>query len=547
MLRQLSVENYALIDKLVMNLGPGLNTVTGETGAGKSILLGALGLLLGTRSEAGVQKDPSANCVVEGVFGIEGYGLETFFEANDLDYDPATTIRRVVSASGKSRAYVNDLPVQLSVLRELGARLIDIHSQHENLLLRDDRFRISIVDGAARQNDLVKRYGEVYRRWKELQKELAEAVRTESESRRDEEYIRYQCEELTAAALVDGELEELEAEERELSHSDLIREAMGAAATGLGEEETGVVPRLKSFLQSVERVSGIHPRAAEFCGRLSSSYLELRELEREMAEEYGRVEGDPERLDHVTRRLDLINNLLQKHRAATIGELILVHREFSERLSAIEHGGERIARLESETAALASEAARLAEKIGAGRRKAVPEVEKSVGTMLRSLGMPEARLVVEIVQAGELRSNGGDEVRFLFTSNASMAPRPVEKIASGGEISRVMLVLKTLSALTAGQPTIIFDEIDAGVSGQVADAMGDIIAGLGGNMQVVNITHLPQIASKAGRHFVVYKEGGASHIRELGPEERVVEVAKMLSGSRVTDAALDQARELLRQ
>lgn len=545
MLRRLSVENYALIDKLEMELGPALNIVTGETGAGKSILLGALGLLLGTRGEAGVQKDPSRNCVVEGLFELGGYGLEQFFEENDLDYDDATVIRRIISASGKSRAYVNDLPVTLFMLRELGERLIDIHSQHENLLLKDDRFRIGIVDGAAGHADVVKRYGGVYAEWKKLLRELDEARSRASEASRDEEYIRHQVEELAAAKLAAEEQETLEEEERELSHADEIREAMGLCAAGLSADETGMVTTLKNFRHAMEKVAAIYPRAAEFAERFSSAHLDLQDLEREMTAEYERIEGNPERLAYVAERLDTIYALQQKHRVSTVAELIALQARFEEDLRAIEHGGELMSRLEAETAAREAEAAELAAAITGNRRKAAPDVETGVVGMLRRLGMPEAELAVEITPARELRSNGGDEVRFLFTANGSMPPRPVEKIASGGEVSRVMLALKTLSARSAGQPTVIFDEIDAGVSGKVADAMGDIIAELGHNIQVMNITHLPQIAAKQGEHFLVYKEGGSTDIRRLTAEERIGEIAKMLSGSVVTEAAAGQARELL--
>ena len=545
MLIRLSIENYALIERLEMSLGAGLNIVTGETGAGKSILLGALGLLLGTRGEAGVQKDPSRACVVEGVFGLEGYGLSAFFDENDLEYDDRTTVRRVISASGKSRAYINELPVGLGILRELGDRLIDIHSQHENLLLRSDGFRTSIVDGVAGQTALVRRYGEVYADWRKLLKRLDEARALAADARRDEEYIRHQFSELAAARLVAGEQEALEAEERELSHSDEIREAFALAAGEMGTDETGLLPRLRTVRAAVERVRGIHPRAGEFSDRLGGVQVELSDLEREMAAEYERVEGNPERLAFVVGRLDAIYTLQQKHRVQSVAELLALQADLEAQLGAIEHGGEQVADLEARAAASEAEARQLAEQISSGRRGAASAVSESVVEMLRRLGMPETRFVVDISTSCELRAGGADEVRFLFTANGSMAPRPVEKIASGGEISRVMLALKTLSARSAGQPTVIFDEIDAGVSGRVADAMGDIIAELARGCQVVNITHLPQIAAKEGTHFMVYKEEGATHIRALTPDERVAEIAKMLSGSAVTDAAMKQARELL--
>jgi DNA repair protein RecN (Recombination protein N) len=546
MLRHLSVENYALIDRLDMELGSGLNIVTGETGAGKSILLGALGLLTGTRSEAGVQRDPSRNCVVEGVFALDGYGLELFFAENDLEYDATTTIRRIVSSSGKSRAYINDLPVTLATLRELGERLIDIHSQHENLLLRSENFRTAILDGVAGQGATVKRYGELYAAWKSALRSLDDARRKADNARCDEDYIRHQVEGLASARLSEGEQEALETEERELTHSDEIREAMGLCAEMLGAEETGVEARLKVLSQAINKISGIHPRAAEFSARLSSAYLELQDLEREATAECERVEGNPERLAFVTERLGTIYSLQQKHRVGSVAELLELQRGFTEKLHTIEHGDEEVLRLESEAGAREAKVRELAAQITDNRRKAAPEVERSVVGMLQRLSIPEARLVAEIAPAPELHPNGGDEVRFLFTANGSMSPRPVEKIASGGEVSRVMLALKTLSARSAGQPTIVFDEIDAGVSGKVADAMGDIIAELGRGSQVINITHLPQIAAKQGEHFFVYKEGGATHIRRLAADERVDERAKMLSGSTITAAAVHQARELLK-
>jgi DNA repair protein RecN (Recombination protein N) len=483
---------------------------------------------------------------VEGTFELDGYGLETFFTDNDLEYDSFTTIRRIVSASGKSRAYINDQPAPLATLRELGERLIDIHSQHENLLLRNESFRTSILDGVAGQGTAVKRYGEVYAGWKSALRGLDEARRRADEARRDEDYIRHQLEGLSSARLSEGEQEELEAEERELTHSDEIREAMGLCAETIGADETGVTARLETLRRAIDKIAAIHPRAGEFSARLSSTYLELQDLEREAAAEYERVEGNPQRLAFVTERLGTIYSLQQKHRARDIAELLELQREFAEKLNAIEHGGEEVARLETEVDAREKEVRELAAKITERRRKAAPEVEKSVTGMLQRLGIPEARLVVETTPSPELRPNGGDEVRFLFTANGSMPPRPVEKIASGGEISRVMLALKTLSARSAGQPTIVFDEIDAGVSGKVADAMGDIIAELGANIQVVNITHLPQIAAKQGEHFFVYKEDGSTRIRRLTPDERVHEIAKMLSGSTVTYAAIRQARELLK-
>jgi DNA repair protein RecN (Recombination protein N) len=546
MLRGLSVENYALIDRLEMELGPGLNIVTGETGAGKSILLGALGLLVGTRGEAGVQKDPTRACVVEGVFSLDGYGLEQFFADNDLDFAPETTVRRVISASGKSRAYINELPVSLATLRELGARLIDIHSQHENLLLRGEGFRTSILDAVAAQGALVKRYAEEFSALRTLLREMA-AVRTEAaEAHRDEEWLRHQAEELAALHLTAGEQAELEARQRELTHSDELREAFGGVATELGADETGIVARLRALRGAIERVREIHAGAGGFAERLASAHLDMQDLEREIAAEYERIEGNPEALEAVTARLDAIYALQHKHRVTSLEELLSLQADFERQLSAIEHGDERVAELEARATEAEARVTARAAQISEARRRVAPEVERSVVDMLRGLGMPEAQLTVEVAPAEELHSGGGDRVRFLFTANSSVPPRPIEKIASGGEISRVMLALKTLAARSAGQPTVIFDEIDAGVSGRVADAMGEVIARLASGCQVVNITHLPQIASKNGIHFKVYKEGGSTHIRTLTPEERVTEIAEMLSGTTLTAAAISHARELLK-
>lgn len=568
MLRSLTVDNYALIAHLEMELGAHLNTVTGETGAGKSILMGALGLLLGTRSEVGVQGDPTRNCVVEGVFEFPDEGFDSgselrdFFAENDLEFVPRTTVRRVISTSGKSRAYIGDLPVNLGTLREFGDRLIDIHSQHENLLLRDDRFRTSTVDAAAGQLPLVARYSAVFERWRSLSKQLEVARAQVVAARGDEDYLRHQVEELAALGLRAGEQSELEAEQRELEHADEIRDAIGTCAGELAADEGGILPRLKFLRQSVERVRKIHPRAEEFAERLGSAYLDLQDLERELSTDYERLTDDPERLAEVNSRLDAIWSLERKHRVETVEELLALQSEFELRLAAIDNSDEMLRTLEADLSACFDEASDLAAEITVGRRAAAKHVSEHVESVLRRLGMTETMFVVEVSPAGSgsggtppststnsaatnLRPNGADEVRFLFTANPGVSPRPVEKIASGGEISRVMLALKTLSVKTLGQPTVVFDEIDAGVSGRVADAMGEVIAELAASCQVLNITHLPQIAAKSGEHFFVYKEGGATKIRRLSPEERVAEIAKMLSGNVVTPAALDQARELL--
>ncbi len=549
MLRRLTVENFVLIDRLDLELAPGLNIVTGETGAGKSILLGALGLLLGARAEGGALKDESRNCVVEGVFEIDGYGLEPFFEENDLEYDLHLVVRRVLSAGGKSRAYINDLPAQLTVFKELGARLIDIHSQHQSLMLGSDAFRCGILDSVAGNGALLARYGAAYATMREAQRRVEE-LRTQAEqASREEDYLRFQYEQLREAKLAEGEQAELEQQHGELSHAEQIQEGLAEASRLLDEEGAGVLPRLKSAAQAVNRTGGYYPRAGELHERLNSALLELRDVQRELSDEAQRIDADPARLQRIGERLDLIYILEKKHGAQSVEELVALREEYGRRLEGITSSAERIEEMERQTEALRAQAAQLAGELHTRRVGAAGEVKRHVEALLGQLGMPGAVLTVEVAAGDELRPSGGDTTRFLFSANRNAAPQPVEKVASGGEISRLMLALKSLVAERSMLPTIIFDEIDTGVSGRIADAMGEIICTTAAHMQVVNITHLPQVASKGQTHFVVYKEetpaGVVSRIRRLAADERVEEIAKMLSGSKITEAALAQARLLL--
>lgn len=548
MLRRLTVENYALIESLSLELSPSLNIITGETGAGKSILLGALGLLLGARNDGAAQKDPARNCVVEGVFDIGDYGLEELFERNDLDWQRETVIRRVVTPAGKSRAYVNDLPVQLTALRELGSRLIDIHSQHQSLMLADEGFRIAVLDNVAGLGGQLGSYRAAYAAMREAGAELAAARRRIEEAGRDREWLQYQVEQLDAFNLREGEQQELEEELRLLTHADSIREAMGMSLESLEDEQTGVLCRLKSVEHALAKVREGYGKAGEWADRLHAVMLELRDIDSELAAEGDRVEADPGRLQWVSERLDALYSLQQKHRVASSGELIALWNEFRTRLEAIATGEETLAELERAVERSRREAEAAAAVLTEGRRRAGAELGKGVDALLAELGMPGAEFRVEVV-AAPLSPGGGDAVRYLFSANRKMPLQPVEKTASGGEISRVMLALKSLVAHRSKLPTIIFDEIDTGVSGRIADAMGGIICRLAEDMQVVNITHLPQVASKGDTHFLVYKEeteeGASSRIRRLDSEERRLEIAKMLSGSTVTEAALAQARVLL--
>ncbi|MBE6204818.1 MAG: DNA repair protein RecN [Rikenellaceae bacterium] len=545
MLRRLSIENYALIDKLDLELDAHLNIITGETGAGKSILLGALGLLLGNKNEGGTIRDEGRNCIIEGVFDVEGYGLEPLFEETDLDYEPQTVIRRVISASGKSRAFVNDMPVQLSALRELGVRLIDIHSQHRNMILSDEAFRTSALDTLADAVPTVEEYRAIYSQLQAAKRDLEQMVAEAESLKRDEEWLRYQVEEFEAAALKAGELAEAEAELAVLENADQIGEALVTLRNILDADEVGVLEQLAAGESAIAHVSANYPSGEQVCERLCSVVAELKDLGQLVADDSERIEADPERLQRLTDRVNLIYSLCQKHRVKDLDELLAVGERLAEQLSAITHSDERIDEQREKIAALKQKAERLAEKIHTLRVKASAKMSKSVVQMLVQLGMAEARFEVEVEPTQELTQSGADRIRYMFSANGRLAPQPVEKIASGGEISRVMLSLKALLAEKSKLPTIIFDEIDTGVSGRIADAMGEIINALGENMQVVAITHLPQVASKGEAHFVVYKHDSRTNLTRLGDEERVTEIAKMLSGSEISSAALSQARLLL--
>ena len=517
MLKRLSVENYALIDKLDIAFAPGLNIITGETGAGKSILLGALGLILGNRGDVAAIRDAQRNCVIEAEFDLSGYRLEGLFASFDIDYDQQCMIRRVITPAGKSRAYVNDLPVQLAALRAIGERLIDIHSQHQTLLLGESRFQTALLDSVAAHAQLLEQYGSVYDELNRTQRERDELLRLAAESGKDREYIAYQLEELQAARLAEGEQEELESLLDELSHAVEIKDNLLYAAQVLDGDEQGVLTRLKGIEQAIGRLQGVYPQAGQFYQRLHSAALDLKDIASEITSEGDRIEADPLRQEQTRERLDLIYSLQQKHKVDSVAALLALQAGYEQRLSGLDSYGSQVEELTLRIETLLARAGELAASITAGRRAAGPKVEQHVTGLLVQLGMPSAQLRIEVAPAGEM--------------------------------SRLMLSLKALVAAHAQLPTIIFDEIDTGVSGAIADKMGEIITNLSGSLQVVNITHLPQVASKGDHHFLVYKEetpeGTLSRIRKLSSEARVAEIAKMLSGSAVTAAATEQARLLL--
>lgn len=545
MLRRLSVENYALIEKLDLQLDKALNIITGETGAGKSILLGALGLLLGNKNESGAIHNQERSCIIEGEFDIEGYNLEPFFQNNDLDYEPVTVIRRLISPSGKSRAFVNDIPVQLSVLKQLGMSLIDIHSQHRNMVLSDEGFRLDAVDTLAQDEDILNEYRAVYSLLRNKQREL-ERLKAEAEAlRKDEEWLRYQVAEFEAAALKEGELEAAEAELAVLENADQIGEALIMVRNILDAEQIGVLEQLAVAESVISKVSDNYPNGNEIVSRLHSVLQELKDLGITVADDSERIEADPERLQRLTDRVNTIYSMCQKHRVKTLDELIAIGEKFSSQLSVITHSDEQIVQLQEEIEFITQQAQSYARQLHDKREQAAVQISAEVAAMLKRLGMEEARFEVRVTPTDELISSGRDRIYFMFSANAMVEPQMVEKVASGGELSRVMLALKAMIARRKNLPTIIFDEIDTGVSGRIADVMGEIISELATNMQVVAITHLPQVASKGESHYVVYKHQSRTNIAVLSAEQRVEEIAKMLSGSQISEAALNQAKLLL--
>lgn len=546
MLRRLSVENYALIEQLELELDPHLNIITGETGAGKSILLGALSLLLGAKNEGSATKDATKSCKVEGLFDLSGLQLEPFFEENELDYETETTLTRIITPAGKSRSFINDVPVQLSLMRELGSRLVDIHSQHQNLILSSEEFRTSALDTVAGNGALLTDYTTRYTALQEARRRLTTLQQEAEAGRKNEEWLRFQSEELEAARLIAGEQSELEAELAILENADKIGELFTTLRNAFDEEETGILSRLKEGEQGMLQIRDHYASAADYAARLRSVLEELKDMNRSIAAESERIDTDPERLQTKTARLDLLLSLQQKHRCQNEEELIALRDRVRRELAAITHADEAVTAAEEAVQEAHKATLEAATALHNARQAAAPAFAERIIKTLRQLGMADTQFEVRLTDR-EPTPSGMDGVEFLFTANRTTSLQPIERIASGGELSRVMLSLKALLAESMQLPTILFDEIDTGVSGRIADAMGEIIARLSQQMQVVDITHLPQVASKGESHFVVYKSEGRTHLRRLTSEERTTEIAKMLSGAEITEAALSQARILLKK
>ena len=549
MLKRLYIKNFTLIDTLDITLYDGFSVITGETGAGKSIILGAIGLLLGQRADTKTLKTGADKCFVEAHFDLSRYDMQPLFDENDIEYDAKDTIvRRELTAAGKSRAFINDTPVALTMLRELGERLVDIHSQHQNLLLQKQDFQLSLVDIIADDATQLESYRQTYSQLQKAKKQLQELKDDLEQSRQQTDFLRFQYDELTEAHLVSGEQEELEQRSDTMSHAEDIKGALYEADTALSGDNYSIITALKSATSAMHSIERVFPAATELASRMESSYIELKDIAEEVSSHIDDIDYDPAELDSVNARLDRIYDLQKKYHAETIDELIEQRDSLEQKLAAIDNSDETIAELEAKCQKLKADCQKEADVLTKERTKAARRIEEEMHQRLVPLGMPNVRFTIRI-ETVELRSNGQDQVAFLFSANTSTPLQPVAQVASGGEIARVMLSLKAMISGAVKLPTIIFDEIDTGVSGKMAECMALIMQEMGGKgRQVLSITHLPQIAARGSHHYKVYKEetaqGTVSHMQELTPDERVAEIAQMLSGSDVSDAAVQHAKEL---
>ena len=551
MLKQLYIKNFTLIDELNIQMHPGFSVITGETGAGKSIILGAIGLLLGNRADSKSIKAGRDRCVIEAHFDLSKYDMQQFFTDNDIDEDLSDTIiRRELTAAGKSRAFINDTPVSLTKMRELGEQLVDIHSQHQNLLLQKEDFQLNVVDIIAQDEKQRKNYEAAYNQYKQANQKL-NALKAEIEKNREnEDFLRFQFKELDEAQLQNGEQEELEQEYEMLSHSEDIKTALYQADNHLSGDDGNIIERLKQASEQLANIKDVYPEVTELLERIDSSYIELKDIAQEINGLTDHVEFDPARLETINERLDKLNSLQQKFHVRDLGELIETYHQLKEQLSHIDHSDEDVEALEQEVTQLLEKAQKQAKELTAIRTKAAKKVEEEMKQRLIPLGIPNVRFCISLTEK-PLSHDGGDKVSFLFSANKSTPLQPVTQVASGGEIARVMLSLKAMISGAVKLPTIIFDEIDTGVSGKIAEKMAQIMVEMGNHeRQVLSITHLPQIAAMGSHHYKVSKEetdeGTISRMTELSQQERIQEIAQMLSGSDVSEAALANAKELLK-
>jgi len=551
MLKSLYIKNFTLIDELDIELYPGFSVITGETGAGKSIILGAIALLLGQRADSKSIKQGADKCVIEAHFDLTRYDMDAFFSDNDIENDAADCIvRRELLASGKSRAFINDTPVQLTMLKELGERLVDVHSQHQNLLLNKQDFQLGVVDIFADDATQLSQYQKTYKEYHQVKQQLDDLRESIERNRQNADFLRFQCDELTQARLVEGEQEELEQQSDTMSHSEDIKSALYEADNALTAEQTGVVTSLRTALYGLRKISEVYPAAAELEQRVDSCYIELKDIAQEVSSHLERIDFDPAEMDAVNNRLDKLYDLEKKYHVETVEELIAKRDELCQQLNNIDNSDEALSALEQQLKTLQSQAEKEADALTRLRTKAARQIEAEMQTKLVPLGMPNVRFSVDIAREA-LGLSGQDKVAFMFSANTSTPLQPISQVASGGEIARVMLSLKAMISGAVKLPTIIFDEIDTGVSGKMAEKMAEMMQEMGDHgRQVISITHLPQIAALGTTHYKVEKSetalGTVSSMHQLTPDERIHEIAQMLSGSDVSDAAIANARQLLR-
>ena len=551
MLQQLYIKNFTLIDELNIELHPGFSVITGETGAGKSIILGAIGLLLGQRADSKTIKQGADRCVIEAHFNLSRYQLEPFFTDNDIDYDASDCIiRRELTAAGKSRAFINDTPVSLALLKELGDMLVDVHSQHQNLLLGKQDFQLEVVDTLAKDQDALTAYQQTYAAYHDKQRQLRELQEEMERNRQNVDFLQFQYEELANAQLVEDEQEEMEQQREMMTHSEDIKTALYETLQHLSADEQGVLPLLRKSLSAIHTITKVYPASEEWTGRMESCQIELKDIAQDVEARLDAIDFDPAELERINQRLDKLYDLQKKYHVDTVAALIQQRDELKRQLSQIENSDETLSTLQEELDKLRKNCLRQAEELTKYRQKTAKEIERQMHERLVPLGMPNVRFEVKVNKT-DLHKNGQDDIAFLFSANTSSPLQPIAQVASGGEIARVMLSLKAMISGAVKLPTIIFDEIDTGVSGKIAERMAEIMQEMGANdRQVISITHLPQIAALGTTHYRVSKEetakGTVSQMRQLSDEERIHEIAQMLSGSDITAAAIQNAKELLR-
>ena len=549
MLQSLFIQNYALIDELNISFDAGFSIITGETGAGKSILLGALSLLVGQRADATVLLDKSKKCFVEGTFKIGEYKLQKFFSQNEIDYDESLIIRREILDNGRSRAFVNDTPVNLNILKDLGDRLIDIHSQHQNSYLTDNLFQLRVIDNLAKNLNTLENYKETYKKYIETNKQLIALQEKASKEQTDLDYYKFQFNELDAAKLKQDEQPNLEEELKLLSHAEEIKTAFTNISGLLHNETSGIVGQLKEAFVLAGKTKQFYSKASNLTERIESAYIDLKDVAQETETIAESIDLDPSRLELVKNRLDSLYSLCQKHRVSNSNELISIRESFLQKIIAIDNFDEQLKVLKIELETEKKQLSTFALALTKSRTSAAIPFEEKILVLLQQLGMPNASFSARFETNGEFLSNGCDKVTFLFSANKQIPMQDISKVASGGEISRVMLSIKSVIAQSLAMPAVIFDEIDTGVSGDIADKMGNIMKQMAVDMQVISITHLPQVASKGQKHYMVFKTDGSkatnTQIKQLNNEERILEIAKMLSGEQISEAAMNNAKVLL--